>query len=215
MDKKDNKQFTNDSPQPRPVVSATEPRHAAPEPQGETAGSIIKSLIVDVLIAVVLAGALLYFIRPTIVKQSSMEDTLHENDYMIMARQAYKKHGPERGDIIIFQSDLPNDEGNGDKLLIKRVIGLPGDILEIKDDQVYINGEAYHEDYLKDGYTPIIDTPAEGEAYTVPEDSYFCMGDNRAGSTDSRCDDVGVVSSDLIKGKVVVRLFPFNKIQRF
>ena len=221
MDKKDNKQFnskdfsTNDAPQPRPVVSATEPRHAAPEPQGESALSIVKSLIIDILIAVALAGALLYFIRPTIVKQSSMEDTLHNNDYMIMSRRAYKSHGPERGDIIIFQSELPDEDSDSDKLLIKRVIGLPGDQLEIKDEQLYINGEAYHEDYLKDGYTPVIDTPAEGETYTVPEDSYFCMGDNRAGSIDSRDDSVGPVSSDLIKGRVVLRLFPFNKIQRF
>ena len=175
----------------------------------------IKRLLIDVLLAVAVAAGILAFIRPTIVNGVSMEPTLHSGDYMIVARQAYIKEGPERGDIVIFQSDLPNDEGDGDKLLIKRVIGLPGDVLEIKDDQVYINGEAYHEDYLKDGYTPIIDTPAEGEAYTVPEDSYFCMGDNRAGSTDSRCDDVGVVTSDLIKGKVIVRLFPFNKIQRF
>ncbi|MBP3895751.1 MAG: signal peptidase I [Mogibacterium sp.] len=176
---------------------------------------MIKSLVIDIIIAFALAAVLLYFIRPTIVKQSSMEDTLHNNDYMIMSRQAYRSHGPERGDIIIFQSELPNDDSEGDKLLIKRVIGLPGDELSIRDNQLYINGEYYEEDYLKDGYTPAIDVPAEGETYVVPEDSYFCMGDNRAGSIDSRDSRVGVVASELIKGKVVLRLFPFNKIQRF
>ena len=194
----------------------TEPRHAAPElNNGGGVAGILKSLAVDVIIACCLAGALLYFIRPTIVRQSSMEDTLHNNDYMIMSRQAYRSHGPERGDIIIFQSELPNDGSDGNKLLIKRVIGLPGDELSIRDNQLYINGEYYEEDYLKDGYTPAIDVPAEGETFVVPEDSYFCMGDNRAGSIDSRDESVGVVTSDLIKGKVVLRLFPFNKIQRF
>ena len=179
------------------------------------AGSFIKSLLVDIVIAVCLAGAVLYFIRPTIVKQTSMENTLHENDYMIMYRLAYKNHAPERGDIIIFQSTLVNEDSGKDKLLIKRVIGLPGDQIMISDGMVYINGEAYEENYTKDGYTPAFEIPAEGETFTVPDGSYFCMGDNRVGSIDSRYSEVGPVSGDLIKGKVVIRLFPFNKIQRF
>ena len=179
------------------------------------AGSFIKSLLVDVVIAVCLAGAVLYFIRPTIVKQTSMEDTLHENDYMIMYRLAYKKHAPERGDIIIFQSSLVNEDSGKDKLLIKRVIGLPGDQIMISGGMVYINGEAYEEDYLKDGYTPAFEIPAEGETYVVPDGTYFCMGDNRVGSVDSRRSEVGVVPEDTIKGKVVIRLFPFSKIKRF
>lgn len=185
------------------------------KPARSTAGSFIKSLLIDVIIAVCLAGAVLYFVRPTIVKQSSMEDTLYENDYMIMYRQAYRSHDPERGDIIIFQSGLPDENSGRDKLLIKRVIGLPGDQIMISGGQLYINGEVYEEDYLKDGYTPAFEIPAEGETYTVPEGSYFCMGDNRAGSVDSRRAEVGDVARDSIKGKVVVRLFPFNKIRTF
>lgn len=182
---------------------------------GESAASFFKSLLIDIVIAVILAGIVLFFIRPTIVKQSSMEDTLHENDYMIMYKQAYRNHGPERGDIIIFQSTMVDEETGNDKLLIKRVIGLPGDDISIIDDQLYINGEPYHEDYLKDGFTPAFEIPAEGQTYTVPEGEYFAMGDNRAGSIDSRRKEVGTVSMEQIQGKVILRLYPFNKIRRF
>ena len=186
-----------------------------PHPKGSGAASFFKSLVVDIVIAAALAAVVLYFIRPTIVKQSSMEDTLHENDYMIMYKQAYRKTPPVRGDIVIFQSELVDENNGKNKLLIKRVIGLPGDEIKIEGGQLYINGEAYEEDYLKDGYTPAFEIPVEGETYTVPEGSYFCMGDNRVGSVDSRRKEVGCVAGDLIKGKVVVRLFPFNKIQTF
>ena len=189
--------------------------HASDKKASESAGSFLRSLIIDIVIAMLLAAAVLYFIRPTIVKQTSMEDTLHENDYMIMYRQAYRNHDPERGDIIIFQSSLTDEDSGRDKLLIKRVIGLPGDDIMIKNNQLYINGEAYIEDYLRDGYTPAFERPAEGETYTVPDDCYFCMGDNRAGSVDSRRFEVGDVPREAIKGKVIIRLFPFNQIKTF
>lgn len=175
--------------------------------------SFFKSLITDIAIAAVIAGAVLFFVRPTIVKQTSMLETLQPNDYLIMYRRAYSgDKTPERGDIVIFQSDLVNEEDGKDKLLIKRVIGLPGDVISIVNSQVYINGEEYKEDYLADGITPVVDIPTEGESYTVPEGEYFCMGDNRVVSIDSRSSEVGCVSKDQIKGKAVLRLFPFNKI---
>lgn len=181
----------------------------------ETEGSFIKNLIIDILIAALIAGAVLFFIRPTIVKQSSMENTFIENDYLIMYKRAYKSAEPQRGDIIIFQSDLPSEDGGDDKLLIKRIIGLPGDTISIKDNQLYVNGEAYQEDYIKDGITPAAENPVEGETLLVPAGKYYAMGDNRVVSIDSRYNEVGCISRDTIQGKIVLRLFPFNKIGRF
>ena len=190
------------------------PKHMAED--RETPGSFVRSLLIDVIIALILASIVLYFIRPTVVKQTSMENTLHNNDYMIMYRQAYRSHDPQRGDIIIFQSSLYNEETGDEKLLIKRVIGLPGDEISIVDSRLYINGEFYPEEYLKDeNYTPAREVPADGETVTVPEGCYFVMGDNRDGSTDSREYAVGFVDREAIRGKVVLRLFPITQIKRF
>lgn len=178
----------------------------------EKPGSFMFSLLCDLIVALAIAAVILFFVRPTIVKQSSMENTLKENDYVIMYKQAYRSKLPERGDIIIFQSSLEDLNTGQGKLLIKRVIGLPGDQISIRDSQLYINDSYYEEDYLKDGYTPAETNPLEGETFIVPDYQYFVMGDNRAGSIDSRSNDVGCVSLDQIRGKAVLRLFPFNKI---
>ena len=183
--------------------------------RGSVAGSFVKNLLIDIVIAVLLAAAVLYFVRPTIVKQSSMENTFMENDYLIMYERAYKNKTPERGDIVIFRSSLINEETGDSKLLIKRVIGLPGDEISINNDMLYIIGEYYEEDYLKDGYTPAHEVPLDGETFTVPEDQYYVMGDNRVVSVDSRYSEIGCITVDQIKGKVILRLFPLNQIQKF
>lgn len=173
--------------------------------------SFFSTLAADVFVAVVCAVIMLQIIRPIVVRQTSMENTLSEGDYMILYKLAYMNHAPERGDIVIFKSDLYDPSYGKKEHLIKRVIGLPGDVIEIKDDQLYLNGEEYHEDYILSGRTPAIDLPREGDSYKVPEDCYFCMGDNREGSLDSRSAEIGSVPFKEIEGKVVVRLFPERK----
>lgn len=170
----------------------------------------LKEWIKDIAIALIIGLILIQFIKPTIVKEHSMEPTLQENDYIFLSRQSYSLLGePERGDIVVFHSDLKTVDGK-EKALVKRVIGLPGDTISITGGTVYINGEALTEDYTRDGYT---DT--EMEEITVPEGELFCMGDNRQNSIDSRDSSVGCIPVDQVIGKAVLRLYPFDKITVF
>ncbi len=166
--------------------------------------------IKDILIAVVIAALILVFLKPIIVQQQSMEPNFHAGDYLLTSRQAYRFFGdPERGDVIVFRSELLDDEGNV-KCLIKRVIGLPGDVVEIKSGYVYVNGEEIDEPYVKEQ-----GISGEMDAVTVPDNELFVMGDNRGVSEDSRSARVGTISEDMIVGKVFVRLYPFNSIKKF
>jgi signal peptidase I len=169
----------------------------------------IKQLVIDIIIAALIAAAVLFFVRPMIVEQTSMESTLEPNNIVIMYKRAYTgDKTPERGDIVIFKSKLKDDKGR-DKLLIKRVIGLPGDTITIKDDQLYINGKEYDEDYLKDGITT-----GEIDSLKIPKGKYFMMGDNRVVSVDSRYSEVGLIDESDIQGKVVLRIWPITQIKR-
>lgn len=169
----------------------------------------MKEWIRDIVVAIVIAGIILTFVKPTIVKERSMEPTLHNNDYLFISKQAYKLLGePKHGDIIVFHTNLETEEGH-EKMLIKRIIGLPGDTVEIFNGQVYVNGEMLQEDYINEPYTNSHDA---GTYFEVPEGYVFALGDNRGVSLDSRYKDVGYVAIDDIMGKAFLRLFPFNKI---
>lgn len=166
----------------------------------------IKSWAKDIAIAVVVAVCILQFIRPTVVKEHSMLETLNENDYLIVTKQAYLFKEPGYKDIIVFKSSLTMDNGKP-KLLIKRVIGVPGETIEIANGNVYINGEQLVEDYIGDQSTagsvgPIV----------IPEGMIFVMGDNRGNSADSRDERIGMVDEKTIYGEAVFRLYPFNEI---
>jgi len=170
----------------------------------------MKEFIKDLIIAIVIVVAVTMVIKPTIVKESSMESTLYENNYLFVNKLAYQfKDHPNRGDIIVFKSNIDNTEDGGKKLLIKRVIGIEGDTITIEDGYVYRNGEKLDEPYVNVEGT----TDEEDMSITdlqVPEDRVFCMGDNRKVSLDSRSSEVGTVAERDIVGKAFVRLYPFS-----
>ena len=164
----------------------------------------------DILIAVAIAAVILAFFKPIIIQQQSMEPNFYSGDYIITSRQAYNLFGdPQHGDIIVFESKLYTDEGEA-KNRIKRIIGLPGDTVEIIDGYVYRNGEKIQEDYIKEQ-----GLSGEMEAITVPEGELFVLGDNRRVSQDSRSGAVGTIGQDTIVGKVVVRVYPFSQFKVF
>ena len=156
-------------------------------------------------LAIVFAFLITQFIKPTLVRGDSMYSTLEEGDYLIINRMAYKFGDPQRGDIIVFESDLQQDDGTS-KDLVKRVIGVGGDTVKIENSKVYVNGTELDEPYIDEQIT-------EGNVDTVvPEGTVFVLGDNRDISLDSRYEQVGFINESDILGKVFVRLYPFNKI---
>ena len=164
----------------------------------------------DIGIALVIAAIILTFFKPIIIQQESMQPTFYSDDYVIISKQAYTLFGDvERGDVIVFKSDLLDGEGNS-KHLIKRIIGIPGDTIEIKNGLVYRNGEKLEEDYVNEKRQS-----GEMEPIIVEEGKLFVLGDNRRVSQDSRSEEIGQIDQETIVGKVVLRVFPFDKIQTF
>ena len=174
----------------------------------------MKEFLKDLAIAIIIVAAVTVVIKPTIVKEHSMEPTLSENNYLILNKLSYfHKDHPQYGDIIVFQSNLKKDDGTGKKLLIKRVIGVEGDVISIRDGKVYRNGEELDEPYIY-GQETLLKKDVVIDEMKIGPDELFCMGDNRAVSEDSRSPSVGNVDEDAVVGKAVVRLYPFKKITR-
>ena len=166
----------------------------------------LKEWIKDIVIAIIVAVIILQFIKPTFVRETSMLPTLQEYNFLFLSKQSYRFGEPERGDIIVFHTRLKTQNGD-EKMLIKRVIGLPGDTIDIEDGKVSVNGEARDEPYTLEDYTS-----GYVKDLAVPEDSLFVMGDNRQNSIDSRDPNVGFVKIKDVYGKAVFRVYPFNEI---
>ena len=160
----------------------------------------IKMIIFVVMVVFVINNLLLINAR---IPSESMENTIMTGDRIFGNRLAYLSHDPERFDIVIFK--FPDDES---QLFIKRVIGLPGETVEILDGKVYIDGS---DTPLDDSFTAETPTGDFGP-YVVPEGSYFMLGDNRNCSRDSRYWIQPFVQKDKILGKAVLRYFPSPKL---
>ena len=192
----------------------------------------IYTIVIALVIAFLIKGFIFDIVR---VDGPSMYPTLVNNDRLIITKVGYKPH---QGDIIILDSAYKNimvyyskyEENNDTKLnpltrlqlymklprdlkikyYVKRIIGMPGDTIDLKDGRVYVNGELLDEPYY-DGLTPITDLSVSYPV-TVSDDCVFVMGDNRPNSKDSRSSELGEVPIKAISGKAQLRIWPFNSV---
>lgn len=145
-----------------------------------------------------------YVIQRTIVDGPSMENTLHNGEHLMVEKISYHLDKLKRFDIIVF---YPHGR-DSKEYYVKRIIGLPGETVQIKGSDIYIDGEVLDENYGKE---PITVAGLAAEPITLGKDEFFVMGDNRAVSLDSRYEEVGVVPKENIGGRAVLRIWPLNK----
>ncbi|ELR96791.1 signal peptidase I [Gloeocapsa sp. PCC 73106] len=164
---------------------------------------------VEMVKTLAIAGVLAFGIRTFVaearyIPSGSMEPTLLINDHLMIEKISYRLHEPERGDIVVFRPTEALKEQDYHQAFIKRIIGMPGDTVEVKGGVVYVNGQALSEDYIKEvpdySYGPEI----------VPDDQYLVLGDNRNNSYDSHI--WGFVPRKNLIGKAFVRFWPLNRM---
>ena len=167
----------------------------------KTMGKEILSWVLTLTLAIVVGLLVRNFgVEPVRISGPSMDNTLHDGQLTILNRFSYVIGDPQRGDIINCHSVYYNER------IVKRVIGIPGDTVEIIGGDIYVNGVEIDDSYAihaNDSLGPI----------TVPEGQYFVVGDNRPMSGDSRLPYVGMIDRDLIYGKLLGIIYPFEDIQ--
>ena len=180
-------------------------RKTKPEKIEQNKAKEIIGLIIYCIIVVAIMFCVIRFVgQRTIVIGDSMNPTLQDGENLITDKITYRFKDPKRFDIIVFPQKV-----NTSKLLIKRIIGMPGETVEIKDGRVYINGyelnETYGNEVMKDG-------GLASNAITLGKDEYFVLGDNRNNSQDSRFASVGNIQRSDIIGRAWLRIWPLDKI---
>lgn len=172
--------------------------------------SVLKETLGWIMYVVIIIAAtyliVTYVGQRTRVSGDSMLPSLHNEDNLIVDKISYRFRDPERYEIIVFPYKYQEDT-----YYIKRIIGLPGETVQIKDGAVYINDELLGEEY---GIEPIDEDKKgiAGEPITLGEDEYFVMGDNRNHSSDSRESSVGVLNRDDLIGRAWIRIWPLDSI---
>ncbi len=171
----------------------------SPEVQG---ASLLDLLLILVLALIFMFGVVRPFVvEPLYIPSESMSPTLEPGDRVIAAKFVYRLGDPHRGDLAVLRNPENKDED-----LIKRVVGLPGDAVEVRDGVLYVNGERNEEPYVNYRLT---DSTFFGPE-KVPQGHVFVMGDNRSNSRDSR--DFGPVPEKDLLGKAVVRFWPLSRL---
>jgi signal peptidase I len=170
------------------------------EPQPSMSWMMLRELIETIVLSLVIFLLIRQVVQNYRIESHSMQPNFYEGEFILVNKLAYRLGAPERGDVLVFHN--PN---NVEEDYIKRIIGLPGDSVEIHDSTVFINGEAVVEEYPINAIPPSYTYPLE----VVQPDHLFVMGDNRPQSQDSRY--FGQLDEELIVGKAWVRVWPFNK----
>ena len=166
-------------------------------------GELLSWLIYIVIVVILSLGIITFIGQRTKVSGHSMETTLSDGDNLIVDKISYRFRDPERFEIIVFPFQYEEHT-----YYIKRIIGLPGETVQVIDGYVYINGEMLDENY---GLEVMDDPGIAAEPITLGEDEYFVLGDNRNHSSDSRDPSVGVLHRDDIMGRAWIRIGPFDK----
>ncbi len=187
------------------------------EPEQEKKSFIREALefCAPIIIALIIAMLLKSFVfANAVVPTGSMLSTIQIKDRVIASRLTYVFNDPERYDIIIFEyPDYDPDVNPEEKYFVKRIIGLPGEKVDILNGDVYITGKDGVTEKLRDDFVDEENKDAYNGSFTVPENSYFVMGDNRSHSVDSRYwVSTNYVSRKQILGKVKFRYYPFDTI---
>ncbi|HWI54694.1 MAG TPA: signal peptidase I [Desulfobacteria bacterium] len=166
-------------------------------------GYFIREVAESVIVAVLLALIIRFFLfQPFFIPSGSMEPTLKKGDRIVVSKITYRLSEPKRGDIIVFKYPV-----NPKRDFIKRLIGLPGETLEVKNSQVYIDGKVLEQSFLPKGLTYNNFGPVK-----IPEKQYFMMGDNRNNSEDSRF--WGTLPEENIIGRAMFVYWPFDRAGR-
>lgn len=173
----------------------------------EKKGSLFREVVSTILYMAVILGLAFFVVtyvgQRTYVSGNSMLNTLEDGDNLIVDKVTYRFKEPERFDIIVFPFAHAKDT-----YYIKRIIGLPGETVQVLDGKIYIDGEILQESYGREvmQYGGIAETPI-----TLGADEFFVLGDNRNASSDSRDPSVGIIHKDRIIGRAWVRIWPLNK----
>jgi signal peptidase I len=168
---------------------------------------IIETIFLFLLALIVVLPIRFFIFQPFFVKYSSMEPTYHNGDYLIVDELSYKFIEPKRGDVVVFHYPL-----NPDELFIKRIIGLPGETLFVKDNKITISN-VYEDKVLEEKYLPQGTITPGNITITLKPDEYFVLGDNRTYSSDSRM--WGPIKTSSIVGRVICRPISLVGIQNF
>ncbi len=171
-------------------------------------GSVLREVLgtsVYILVVLLVAYVVVHYVgQRTEVIGESMELTLMDGDNLLVDKLSYRFHDPERFDIVVFPYRYEKHT-----YYIKRVIGLPGETVQIDEEgNIYINGEKLEEYYGRE----VIKNPERAiEPVLLGDDEYFVLGDNRNNSRDSRWEDVGNIKKSELTGKVFIRIYPFRE----